>query len=383
MIRKLNWSVISTTLIWLLLGGAVGGTVVWFIVRNEQPAPPKPPADYVDPLTAAPTRFDWTNPPTPQFPLPPYARYLKGVDIVLDPGHGGRKDRKGWKVGPTGLREAEVNLRVAQFLRDFLVEAGAKVTMTRDGDYYLDKDTNRDLMLRAEVANERNADLFLSLHHNGVARAAANYTSVFYHGAPDDSPASLDAARWLLYGLTSALRLEQQLECGLVSDHAVYPDRGFAVLRQTRVPAVLVEASFFTNPDEEDRLREPLYNRREAYGLFLGLARWAASGLPRVELVTEGAEGQARNSERVTIQLHDGLTRRRGFGSNLPQINAELISVKVNGQPIPFSFDQDKRRVVLNEAAARKAHAAGSVQVDFCNTFGQHVLHPTVDLGGH
>lgn len=376
MIRMVDWSKTSTVLIWLLLGAAIGGASVWFVVRGTRPDPP-PPA--IDPLTTPPTQFDWTAAPPPQFPLPPYARYLKGVSIVLDPGHGGRAYKKGWKRGPTGLREAEVNLRVAQYLREFLVSAGAKVSMTREADVYLDKDEARDLRLRTAIANDRKADLFLSLHHNGVENSPANYTSVFYHGAPDQSPASLDAARWLLAGLNDALRLEQHLECGLVSDFAVVPQRGFAVLREARVPAALVEASFFTNPEEEDRLRERVYNRQEAYGLFLGLARWAQAGLPRVELLNADENQDRRNGDLV-VALHDGLSARRGFGANLPQILADSIVVELNGRPLPFVFDASKNRITITRQPEGVQWRGDRLRVDFVNTFGQHVLHPWLEL---
>ena len=70
-------------------------------------------------------------------PLPvprhPAQKYLEGWIIVLDPGHGGRADAKGYKRGPTGVREAEMNLRVAKLLRSLLEDAGATVTLTREG----------------------------------------------------------------------------------------------------------------------------------------------------------------------------------------------------------------------------------------------------------
>ena len=56
---------------------------------------------------------------------PAVAEHLRGVKIVLDPGHVGQRERDGFKVGPTGLREAVVNLAVAKYLREFLEAAGA------------------------------------------------------------------------------------------------------------------------------------------------------------------------------------------------------------------------------------------------------------------
>lgn len=87
---------------------------------------------------------------------PAYAGFLEGVKICLDPGHGGDAHLRGFKRGPTGVREAEMNLRVAQFLRELLEEAGAEVLLTREGD------EDVSLRRRAEIANDWGADLFIS-----------------------------------------------------------------------------------------------------------------------------------------------------------------------------------------------------------------------------
>ena len=71
------------------------------------------------------TRTNWHKLPKADYGIPPYARYLQGIRICLDPGHGGQGHLPEYKRGPTGLREAEVNLRVAFYLRDFLSQAGA------------------------------------------------------------------------------------------------------------------------------------------------------------------------------------------------------------------------------------------------------------------
>ncbi len=359
-----------------VLAAVLGGVVVWLGMWALRPAPgPLSP----DPLRGSFSDYDWSAQPAPAFSLPPYARFLKGLTIVLDPGHGGRGDRVGWKCGPTGLREAEVNLRVARFLRDFLTQADVNVVLTRDADAYLDPDDKKDLRARIAIANELRADLFLSIHHNGDDNSSAtNYTSVFYHAAPNHSPASLDAARHLLNGLNDALRLEQHLNSGLISDYAIFPGDGFAVLRGAWVPAVLTEASFHSNPNEERRLRDPVYNRREAYGLFLGLARWAQAGLPRVRLI-QPKDGCVKAGKEIIIELDDGLSSRGGFGMELPQIHAESLMVELDGKSLSHTADFTKRRVRITPTRAMIKNGA-RLRIDFANLFGQHVLHPGVVL---
>ncbi|MFH1745459.1 MAG: N-acetylmuramoyl-L-alanine amidase [Planctomycetota bacterium] len=326
-----------------------------------------------DPDRTAPENYSWQKQPAPVFPIPPYAVHLAEARIVLDPGHGGHGGRPNWKCGPTGLREAEVNLRVAQYLREFLVTAGAEVHMTRDADVYLAPDTQSDNRLRVALANRLRADLYLSIHHNGSDKAQPNYTALFYHGAPDHNPASLCAARHILTGLNDALRLEQHLPCALLSD-SLLARQGLQVLREARVPAVLSESCFHSNPEQERRLRAPVYCRREAYGYFLGLARWAQAGLPRVRLVPP-----TRGARRVAVELDDGLTARSGWGHELDKIVAGSLVVRVNTQPVPFTYDSFSQRVWFDAPNPEGANPP-RIYVDFENIFGQHVLHPRFEL---
>lgn len=360
--------------------GVVVGAAVVVLFGSITPSPrDEPPrAPLVNPLTASPSAFDWTALPQASFPIPPYASGLRGVRIVLDPGHVGARDRGGtWKRGPTGLREAAVNLEVANFLREFLLAAGAEVILTRDSDVDQGLDDPEDLRSRAEVANRVVADLLVSIHHN-AGPPTANHSVVFYHKSADHSPASLSAGRYLITGLNDALRLEEHARCALRSDYTIYPRDGFAVLRHATVPAVLVESSFFTHPDEEQRLRDRLYNRREAYGLFLGLARWAQAGLPRVRLL-EPEDGVVRPRKAVTIALDDGLGGRAQGAP--PNIRAESVLVKVDGKVIRPALELASGRLRFTpDAALLRAGKPFWVYVDFQNVFGQHTLHPWIEL---
>ncbi len=279
-------------------------------------------------------------------PAAAYARYLAGMRICLDPGHGGDADRPGYKRGPTGLREAEVNLRVALMLREMLTEAGAAVFMTRENDTALSDAGAEDLRLRAEVANRNDCDLLLSIHHNASAtNPDANFASVWYHGDVDDNPASLDVARHLAVALIDALDLPQTLGCPVLSDELI-ARTGFAVLRHARVPAVLTEASFHSNPDEERRLADPVYNRREARALFAGLARYAYGGLPRARLVAP-ADGVviAGGSRSVQVELQDGLAQRRSWGWDRRQILRDSIRVRLGDRVLPHVYEEQPDRV--------------------------------------
>jgi N-acetylmuramoyl-L-alanine amidase len=354
--------------------GWLPGPVARSIIVNGRELP--------DPIATPPERYEWSAQPEPMFPIPPYARYLRDLTIVIDPGHIGQSERNrasNWKRGPTGLREAEVNLRVAQFLREFVEAAGAKVILTRERDVARDIEDDDDLADRARIANEARADLLVSIHHNGADSAEANYTMVLYHADGSSSPASLAAARHILTGLNDAMRLNKLTEVPLWSDLTLYPRGGLGLLRRAEVPAVLCESSFHTNPAEEERLRDPVYNRREAYGIFVGLARWAQAGLPRVTL-EEPRNGRVARGRMVTVQIDDGLSKRDGKGPRALRVIAGSLRIELNGKPLDYvSLNQQKGelKIAIPTEVPRRA---ATLFVDFQNIFGQHVTHPRIAL---
>jgi N-acetylmuramoyl-L-alanine amidase len=357
-------------------GALLGGALVWMVLGRVGGAlnvivRPTAGRPALDPLTTPPQQYDWLLHPDAEFPIPPYAQHLRNVKIVLDPGHVGQKDRgRGWKRGPTGLREAEVNRRVALSLEEFLKAVGADVVLTRREDRELGLTDAEDLRARAALANQRRADLLLSIHHN-AGPPSANHTLVYYHGALDQGHASLAAGRHLLTGLQDALRLKTHPPCALLSDYAD-EDNGFMVLREAQVPAVLTEASFHSNPQEEERLRDPVYNRREAYGLFIGLARWAQAGLPRAIV-------KQANGPELILALDDGLG---GRADEIEAILSDTITVRMGERALPFTFNAKKRELRVRRPDGVRGRQI--LFVDFQNIFGQPVLHPnlTIELAG-
>ena len=191
---------------------------------------------------------------------------LAGRTICIDPGHGGTAETDGFRVGPTGEREEWIDLRVALMLRDMLEARGAKVLMTRTGDVAV------ALEDRATLAVESGAEVFVSIHHNATADPEANFPVIYFHGNASENKAGVALGRALAASLAEAL-FDGQTEVSLVSDHAIFPTAGAAVLRHSYgIPGVIGEASFFTNADEEQRLRSADYNRREAEAYVAALA---------------------------------------------------------------------------------------------------------------
>jgi N-acetylmuramoyl-L-alanine amidase len=301
------------------------------------------------------------------FEFPPYTRHLKGFKICLDPGHGGQGHVPDYKRGPTGVREAEVNLQVAFHLREMLQAVGATVIMTRVDDSYV------SLPMRSQIANENGADFFISLHHNGIDNPKVNYTSTWYHGDADDSRQSLDLARYIQQGVSDALQLPTSPAAGLYSDKLITAS-GFGVLRLTECPAVLCEASFLSNPEEEARLQEDDYLRKEASGYFLGIARYIEGGFPRGVLIKpQHASVIQTKTPLLQIQVMDGLHERGAWMLKRQQVFTDSIRVKVDNADVPYHYDRetDQITVSIEKPLPNGVHV---VETELVNYYGNHSL---------
>ncbi|MDQ3958258.1 MAG: N-acetylmuramoyl-L-alanine amidase [Actinomycetota bacterium] len=175
--------------------------------------------------------------------------------VVLDPGHGGG-DPGG--RGDRGLVEADVSWDLAVRLADRLAGMGAAVRFTRT------EAESPDASERARRANDVEADLFVSLHLNEHEEATAEGSSTYYFHTSDAGRALAEAIQEEL--VTLGVR-----DC---RSHA----RSYTVLRETRMPAVLVEPLFITNPDEAKRLEEPDFRAQIADAIAAGIRRYYGSG---------------------------------------------------------------------------------------------------------
>lgn len=312
---------------------------------------------------------NWEELPDANYTIPPYSKNLQNYKIALDPGHGGNALLAGYKRGPTGKRESIMNLKVALLLKEFLELAGAEVVLTRKRDEFI------SLQDRAEFAEMSGCDFMISLHHNAGANPQANYAAIFYHLTPDHSPLSMDLARNIYFGLVESLRLPQVLEDGLLSDRIIYP-AGFGLLRSSKIPAILLESSFYSNRKEEKRLTELSYNRREAYGIFLGLARWAAGGVPKA--VLKRPVKATRNKRPVIeYQLSDGITERvdRRLGDQL--IYSTSVVAEIDNQKVTAKISKNKRYVTFQPDSLLQ-NGRHTIRVNLQNMYKNHNI-PHVD----
>jgi N-acetylmuramoyl-L-alanine amidase len=289
----------------------------------------------------------WDERPAANYPKHPWEAALADRVIALDPGHGGDGHIPGYKRGPTGVREAAMNLRVGLFLRDFLEQAGATVVMTRT------EDVDSTLSERVAIANEADADVFISLHHNAGGSPEANYTTVWHHGRPADAGPALDLARYVSFEITDALRTDAGKTSPVMSDFQMYAG-GFGVLRPAEMPAVLTESSFFSHPEEEQRLADPAYNEREAYAIYRALAAYFRHGTPGQTLTLDGST--------LTGQLDDGLPG--WWGAELRGPLPDTVVLTADGERLPIEYDVEARSLTARLPAGAKA-----LSLKFQNTF--------------
>jgi N-acetylmuramoyl-L-alanine amidase len=178
--------------------------------------------------------------------------------IVIDPGHGGSDT--GTEHG--GLREADLTLDMAKRLRDILVARGWEVKMTReaDVDVYAPNDSARDeLQARVDIANRAGARLFVSIHVNAFINAGP-YGTTCYISKPEDVALARD--------LEMNLAQDGTKDDGIVKSHLY-------VTYHTRMPAVLVETAFLTNPSDYALLASAAWRQKVVEEIADGIAAYA------------------------------------------------------------------------------------------------------------
>lgn len=222
---------------------------------------------------------------------------LKINRIVIDAGHGGHDSGT---LGPGGLQEKDVVLDVALRLGKLLRQRlGAEVTYTRSDDTFIPLET------RTAIANQAQADLFISIHANSSPDTMARGVEVYYLNFTSSADALEVAARenassdesiHQLSDLVKKIALQdkinesrefaqdvdESLYSGLEQGNVGLRDRGvkkapFVVLIGANMPSILAEISFLTNSEDAQELREPRYRERIAESLYRGVSRYVGS----------------------------------------------------------------------------------------------------------
>ena len=231
---------------------------------------------------------------------------LKIGTIVVDAGHGGHDTGT---IGPDGLQEKDLVLDVALRLGKLLESRlGAEVIYTRDDDTFIPLET------RTAIANEKQADLFISVHANSSRDPSARGVETYYLNFTTNADALEVAARenavseksiHELQDLVKKITLkekidesrelagdvQQSLYAGLSPKNPTLRNRGvkkapFVVLIGANMPSILAEISFVSNPTDERKLETPEYRQRIAESLYKGIAKYV-NGLSGVKVASK------------------------------------------------------------------------------------------------
>ncbi|WP_145336456.1 N-acetylmuramoyl-L-alanine amidase CwlD [Paenibacillus xylanexedens] len=199
---------------------------------------------------------------------------LAGKVIAIDAGHGGPD---GGAVSRQGVIEKDINLSIALYVRDYLQQAGALVVMTREIDKDLADEGTRgysrrkteDLKQRVRQIEDKQADLFITIHMNSVPSNRWSGAQVFYTPNHPDNE-----------GLANLLQAEmiRNLEN---TDRIAKTVSTVYLLQALKIPSALVEVGFLSHPEEARLLAEETYQRKVAASIYNGILRYASGERPK------------------------------------------------------------------------------------------------------
>jgi len=211
---------------------------------------------------------------------------------VVDPGHGGKDPGA---IGPSGIREKDITLAIAKYLKSELESRGYQVVLTRESDKFV------TLSDRSKLANQLHADMFISIHCNASKNKNSCGTQGFYLSPAKTSEArataalenkvlliednpiidNLDELQFIMADmLQSAYQRESSILAYVIEQNisrrtgleARGPEgAGFYVLYGTYMPSVLVETAFISNPEEEKFLSKPKNQKKIAEAIADGI----------------------------------------------------------------------------------------------------------------
>jgi N-acetylmuramoyl-L-alanine amidase len=199
--------------------------------------------------------------------------------VVIDAGHGGH-DRGG--IAGQRVDEKTMNLDVAQRLKAVLQSYGYRVVMTRDSDVFIPLGT------RVAIANSYRDAIFVCVHFNATSRRSASGIETYFY-----SSQSLPLASAIHYYVAG----------GAPSANRGVRRRGFYVLRNTRIPSVLVECGFLTNPTEAQHALSSAYRQKLALEIAHGVQnRSSVSRFAGATRIVSSSSSAALEPETVPLQ---------------------------------------------------------------------------------
>ncbi|MDR3595428.1 N-acetylmuramoyl-L-alanine amidase [Clostridium sp.] len=189
--------------------------------------------------------------------------------IVIDPGHDYGSDYGAEStIDGVTYSETVLNMQVADKLKTELQNRGYNVIMTRNlGEQPSYGSLMASLTHRVNVANQSNADFYISIHHNSAGETAQGVLSLYSQEAQDDSfGGKLDSAR-IQKSKQMASLINNNIANKLNLNNRGGQEQNLFVCRNTNMPAVLVEVGFITNKEEAIRCSDPASQQKVAQAI--------------------------------------------------------------------------------------------------------------------
>ena len=211
----------------------------------------------------------------------PWSLPLSGKVITIDAGHGGPD---GGAVSESGTLEKDISLAICLYLRDYLQQSGAIVLMTRETDTDLaqietkglGKRKREDLVHRAQNITESKTDMLVSVHLNSIPSPRwRGAQSFFTSNHPDNAGFAAHIQAELKRNLENTDRIAKPM------DKTVY------LLKAMKIPSVLVEVGFLSNPEEARLLSQPIYQQKLAASIYQGILKYASGEKPAETSLTQ------------------------------------------------------------------------------------------------
>ncbi|WP_201456815.1 N-acetylmuramoyl-L-alanine amidase [Chlamydia sp. 17-3921] len=201
--------------------------------------------------------FFWGPLPLSAQELNPPQRVRRSEVIFIDPGHGGKDQGSASKE--LHYEEKSLVLSISLYVQSYLKRMGYKPVLTRSSDVYV------DLAKRVALANQEKADVFVSIHCNYSSNSEAYGTEVYFYNGKNSSISRSCRSETLGKDVLTAMKKNGSLK-----------SRGtrtgnFAVIRETTMPAILVETGFLSNPRERTSLLDARYRMHLAKGIAEGI----------------------------------------------------------------------------------------------------------------
>jgi N-acetylmuramoyl-L-alanine amidase len=179
-----------------------------------------------------------------------------GPTVVIDPGHGGND--QGTKANNPYCEEKRICLQTARLVKKYLDQLGYHVIMTRNTDSFI------PLSRRVEIAKQSDAEIFVSIHYNSSRVPTASGIEIFFYDSKEEKRRASTSKKLADSILTRVLRRTSANSRGVKKGN-------FYVLRETSMPAVLVEGGFISNPAERVNLKSLDYQDKIARGVADGV----------------------------------------------------------------------------------------------------------------